>query len=44
MDRDEVQDLIEKGFDSEEWNEELEDLTRKILRLPESDILSMKSW
>lgn len=44
MERAEALDLIEKGFDSGEWNEELEELTRKVLQLPESDITTMKSW
>ena len=44
MDRQKAMELIEKGFDSDEWNNELEDLTRKILKLPEYDILTMKSW
>lgn len=44
MDRAEAMDLIEKGFDSGEWNEELEELTRRVLKLPESDINTMKAW
>jgi len=44
MDRVEAMDLIEKGFDSGEWNEELQELTRNGLQLHESDINTMKSW
>ncbi len=44
MDRAEAIDLIAKGFDSDEWNEELERLVRKTLSLPESDITIIKSW
>jgi hypothetical protein len=44
MERAEAMDLIEKGFDSGEWNEELEELTRRVLKLPESDINTMKAW
>jgi hypothetical protein len=44
MDRAEALDLIEKGFDSGEWNEELEELTKRVLKLPESDINTMKAW
>lgn len=44
MDRSEAIDLIERGFDSDEWTEELEYLVKDILRLPEKDIISMKSW
>jgi hypothetical protein len=44
MERAEALSLIEKGVDSGEWNEELEELARKVLQLPESDITTMKSW
>lgn len=44
MDRTEAVDLIEQGFDSDEWNEELEYVVRDILRLSEKDIAVMKSW
>ncbi|MBW2054048.1 MAG: hypothetical protein JRI85_17755 [Deltaproteobacteria bacterium] len=44
MTREEALDLIDKGFDSDEWNDELEDLVSTTLRLPASDIKTMKSW
>ncbi|MEW6587052.1 MAG: hypothetical protein AB1442_15765 [Nitrospirota bacterium] len=44
MDRSEAMDLIAKGFDSDEWNEELDYLVRETLNLPESDIMALKSW
>jgi hypothetical protein len=44
MTRDEAMDLIDKGFDSGEWNRELEELVTRTLRLPAKDINKIKSW
>jgi hypothetical protein len=44
MTREEAMDLIDRGFDSGEWNNELEELATRILRLPASDINTLKSW
>jgi len=44
MDRAEALDLIEKGFDSAEWTGEFEELARKVLQMPDSDITTMRSW
>jgi hypothetical protein len=44
MDRAEAMDLIGKGFDSGEWDEGLEELTKNVLKLPQSDIHIIKSW
>lgn len=44
MTREEAMDLINRGYDSGEWTEELENLVRSKLELPESDIATMKAW
>lgn len=42
--RSEAMDLIDRGVDSEEWTDDHEWLARDFLRLPESDIETMKAW
>ncbi|MBI3921391.1 MAG: hypothetical protein HY318_08255 [Armatimonadetes bacterium] len=44
MTRDEAMDLIDQGYDSDEWTEEVDDLARNKLKLTDSDIRTMKSW
>ena len=44
MTRDEAMELIDRGFDSDQWNEELEALVTRTLDLPATDIQTIKSW
>jgi len=44
MTRDEAMDLIERGFDTDQWTPELEELTRRTLRLTTVEVETIKSW
>ena len=44
MMRDEAMGLIEKGFDSDEWTDELDHLASEVIGLTDSEVEIMKSW
>jgi hypothetical protein len=44
MTRQEAMSLIEKGFDSDEWTDEIDHLVSRVIKLSESDKAVMKAW